>query len=206
MTPASSSPAPPKARAAASAPRLKVCPTRPTASAARSTVRPARPADVPAIHALIRYYSDRGVLLPRTEQDLYGVIPDFRVISSKQEILACAVLRFYTPKAAELRSLAVAPAHRGEGLGRHIVRALLIEARRHRLEMVFAFTYEVRFFAALGFAPIDRSRAPWKAWRDCAHCPKQDCCDEIAVARWISPRRPRSGAPAFPILTNPNIL
>jgi amino-acid N-acetyltransferase len=101
-------------------------------------------------------------------------------------LLACGLLHLYTPKIAEVRSLAVAPQHRGSGLGRLLVQALLEEARQRGLEMVFAFTYATDFFARLGFQPIDRAELPWKVWTDCVHCPKRLCCDEIAVAHRLS--------------------
>ncbi|MBI3694590.1 MAG: GNAT family N-acetyltransferase [Acidobacteria bacterium] len=91
----------------------------------------------------------------------------------------------------------MAPDAQGAGLGRAIVEALLEEARERDLDMVFAFTYELKFFARLGFAPIARELVPWKAWKDCAACPKQDCCDETAVAYWL---KPSPGAPVFRIL------
>ncbi len=159
-----------------------------TVTLAAVRLRAARPRDVRGLYALIRHYSDLQILLPRTEQDLLQTIGNFRVISSKNRLLACAVLHFYTPKVAELRSLAVAPEAQGTGLGRALVEALLEEARRRGLDMVFAFTYEVKFFQRMGFAPIEREQVPWKAWRDCAVCPKQGCCDETAVAYWLKPK------------------
>lgn len=172
---------------------------------AAPAVRAAKPADAAALHDLIQYYSDRGILLPRTLDDLRKTIGHFRVISSNGRILACATLRPYTAEAAELRSLAVAPDLHGSGLGRRIVEAVLAEARTRRFEMVFAFTYAVEFFTRLGFAPIDRSLVPWKAWKDCLVCPKRDCCDETAVAYWPGARRPPSTPPPFLILSNHKI-
>lgn len=180
-------------------------PVSPAGAADSHTVRPARPADIPGLYALIRHYSDQEILLPRTKRDLRNNIHDFRVIASTDRVLACAVLHLYTPKIAELRSLAVVPDLRGAGLGRLMVEALLQEARRGDLEMVFAFTYATDFFARLGFAPIDRSLVPWKAWKDCANCPKQECCDEVAVAYWLRSPAATTSRPAFPILSNYNI-
>ena len=175
-------------------------------STSRPAVRPAKPADIPGIHALIRHYSQKGILLPRTKRDLRKTMRDFRVISDDARMLACAVLHLYTPTVAELRSLAAAPDLHDAGLGRVIVEALLEEARARDFEMVFAFTYETQFFARLGFLPIDRALVPWKAWRDCFRCPKQDCCDEVAVAHRL--RSPHTIGPvsAFPILSNHNTL
>ena len=46
---------------------------------------------------------------------------------------------------------------------------------------VFALTLEPEFFTRMGFGLVDRSTLPMKVWRDCARCPKQQHCDEIAM-------------------------
>ena len=165
----------------------------------RLRVRPARPGDVAALAALVRLYAEQGILLPRTEENLRKSIEIFRVISAKGYLLACGVLERYTPTVAELRSLAVVPGLRGGGLGRKLVQALLDEARDRDMEMVFALTYQVEFFARLGFSPINRELIPWKAWKDCLQCPKRECCDEVAMACWLRPGAPAS-PPALPLL------
>ncbi len=157
-----------------------------------TAVRRAGLQDLAALHALIRHYSEKGILLPRNEDDLQQVIHEFRVIATPTDLLACGILHLYTPRIGELRSLAVVPGAQGSGLGRRLVEALLEEARQTGLHMVFAFTYATEFFAKLGFEPIDRSLLPWKVWNDCVCCPKRHCCDEIAVARWLEPPRPPS--------------
>lgn len=164
------------------------------------TVRTARPEDIPAIAALIQLYAAQGILLPRAIDDLRDKVSDFVRICSAgtgtggcspaERLIACGALDPYTPEVAEIRSLAVDPAHRGAGLGRLVVEALLEQARAHRIELVFAFTYEVQFFTRLGFSRIDRTLLPWKVWKDCMLCPKRECCDETAVAiRLRSPMR-----------------
>ncbi len=176
--------------------------TKPAIAAA--TVRTARRSDAPALYELIRHYSDQGILLPRSLEDLQKNIGNFRIISVNGRILACATLRQYTADAGELRSLAVAPEAHGTGLGRRMVEAVLAEARRRRFHMVFAFTYAVEFFTRVGFEPVDRSLVPWKAWNDCLACPKRDCCDETAVACWLGPRPAAPMSPVFPILPHHN--
>ena len=65
----------------------------------QARVRPARRADVGALHNLIQFYADHGILLPRRENEFREIIGDFRVISSQGRLLAYAVLDFYTPQA-----------------------------------------------------------------------------------------------------------
>lgn len=60
-----------------------------------------------------------------------------------------------------LRSVAVDPAARAHGLGRALVANRLAHARALGLVSVFLLTTTApRFFAALGFTPCERDRAP----------------------------------------------
>src|SRR3989442_236930 len=70
----------------------------------------------------------------------------------------------------------------GVGLGRALLEALLTQARDHGLARVFALTRKPEFFLRLGFVPAEKEQFPEKVWADCARCPRQNCCDEIAVA------------------------
>jgi len=38
------------------------------------------------------------------------------------------------------------------------------------------------FFLRLGFRATEKEQFPLKVWADCARCPRQDACDEVAVA------------------------
>jgi amino-acid N-acetyltransferase len=56
---------------------------------------------------------------------------------------------------AEVRTLAVDDGARGLGVGSAIVRALLDDARTAGIARVFCLTFEVPFFARLGFEEIE---------------------------------------------------
>jgi amino-acid N-acetyltransferase len=59
-----------------------------------------------------------------------------------------------------LRSLVVAPSHRGRGLGRTLTERLLQEARKQRAQRVFLLTDTAEeFFRKSGFKPIARDEA-----------------------------------------------
>lgn len=51
---------------------------------------------------------------------------------------------------------------------------------------MFALTLEPRFFERVGFDVLDKDELPMKVWSDCARCPKQQECDEIAVAKSLA--------------------
>jgi amino-acid N-acetyltransferase len=155
----------------------------PVAFAGRPVVRKAAMRDIPAILQLINSYAAEGIMLPRTEFELSENIRDFTVMYSGIELLGCGALHFYTPTSGEIRSLAVAPAARRQGIGAIVVAALEEEAINSELHTIFAFTYVADFFRKLGFEQVDRGLLPLKVWKDCLTCPKFQCCDEIAVLK-----------------------
>ena len=49
------------------------------------------------------------------------------------------------------------------------------------LAELLALTRKPAFFLKVGFAPAEREHFPLKVWADCTRCPRQNCCDEVAV-------------------------
>ena len=156
-------------------------------------------ADIPAILRLINDYAANGIMLPRTEFELSEFIRDFSVIYEGNRLIGCAALHFYGPSIAEVRSLAVDPGSKGTGAGRLLMDSLLEEAKAFDLAEIFAFTYVPDFFSKMGYALVDRSELPLKAWKDCLRCPKFQACDEIAVLRRLKPKL--SKPEPFPIFS-----
>ena len=152
-------------------------------------VRRAAIRDIPRILQLINTYASQGIMLPRTEFELSENIRDFSVAYSGSELWGCAALHFYTPTAAEVRSLAVRPEAKRHGIGRMMVQALEEEAVANELASLFAFTYVPGFFSRLGFGEVERGELPLKAWKDCLRCPKFHCCDEVPVLKRLKPAR-----------------
>ena len=79
-----------------------------------------------------------------------------------------------------LRSLAVHPAHRGQGLGRHLVDTLEAYARDRGLgSLALLTTTAAPFFAALGYREVDRAEVPdavRAASEFCSVCPSSAAC------------------------------
>ncbi|MBV9759543.1 MAG: N-acetyltransferase [Acidobacteriaceae bacterium] len=146
-------------------------------------VRKAHMRDIPNVIQLIDSYAANGIMLPRTEFEMSENIRDFSVAYESGALIGCGALHFYTPTSAEVRSLAVLPALKQQGIGRALVEALEAEALDNDLHSIFAFTYTPRFFERLGFAEVERGELPLKAWKDCLRCPKFQNCDEIAVLK-----------------------
>ena len=95
--------------------------------------------------------------------------------------VGCGALSIIWENMAEVRSLAVAAHARRKGCGRLIVEACIAEARELDIHRLFALTYQLPFFNALGFSLVEKEVLPQKVWVDCVNCPKFPDCDETAV-------------------------
>lgn len=116
------------------------------------TIRPAVDADIPAIADLIRPYVEQGILLARTLDEFGELLPNFFVAVMREDrIVGAAALEIYSPKLAEIRSLAVAPDAQGHGVGRLLVDACLKRAHENRVFEVMAITTQDGFFQNCGF-------------------------------------------------------
>jgi amino-acid N-acetyltransferase len=160
-------------------------------------VRKAGMHDIGPILGLINGYAAKGVMLPRTELEVSEDIRDFSVIVTGGRLVGCGALHFYTPSIAEIRSLAVAEDAKTHGIGRRLIEALVREAADYSLDAVFAFTYVADFFRKMSFQEVERGELPLKAWKDCVRCPKFQCCDEIAVMRFLKPEGRKSFQQTF---------
>ena len=152
-----------------------------TTVAHKLNVQPAAVADVAAIHELVNGFARQGEMLPRTMTEIYENLLDYSVIREGARVLACGALHIMWDDLAEIRSLAVRDGHQGQGLGAHLVRAHLDEARRLGLTTVFALTYRPGFFERMGFRQADVMALPRKVWNECYRCPNFPNCHETAV-------------------------
>lgn len=157
------------------------------------TVRKAQEADVPAVHALLERYADMGIVLRRSQQDILNSLRNFFVAESDGEIRGCAALRDFGNNLMEVRSLVVAPEHQGQGIGRALVNSVVEDVRSKRRQWrIFTLTGQPDFFSKLGFRTVAREMFPEKIWSDCRNCPKNDCCDEVALMRTDADHRTTS--------------
>jgi N-acetylglutamate synthase-like GNAT family acetyltransferase len=146
-------------------------------------VRAAVLADVPGMERLMAPFEATGDLLPRSNYDLCRHIKEYVVAESADgAIVGTVSLKVYSADLAELAALAVRDDHQGIGLGKALVEAVLADARGLGLAEIFALTRKPVFFLRLGFRSAEKEQFPLKVWADCARCPRQHACDEVAVA------------------------
>jgi amino-acid N-acetyltransferase len=126
-----------------------------SSSSASSTcpaeVRPSTMADLDDIYEFIQPFVDAGRLLPRTLDELEGLIPTGFVAISEGEVVGFVALELYSRKLAEIRSLCVSSEHRGQGIGKRLTLACVDLARRQNIFEVMAITSTDDFFRSCGF-------------------------------------------------------
>ncbi|MFI2702363.1 amino-acid N-acetyltransferase [Cellulosimicrobium composti] len=135
----------------------------PSTSAVR--VRPALPADVRAVRALVEPYAQARILLAKEMVGYYEAVQEFVVAEAEEpatddgaggpRVVGCGALHVMWDDLAEIRTLAVDPAWRGRRVGHALVVELLARARALGLRRVFCLTFEVEFFRAHGFRAIE---------------------------------------------------
>lgn len=124
-----------------------------TETGTRITIRPAEERDLNAVAALIEPFVDQGKLLERTYDELEDLMEHLFVAVAEEEgeVVGCVALEIYSPKLAEIRSLAVAKWAQGRGIGKLLVEACVERARERRILEVMAITASEDFFKTCGF-------------------------------------------------------
>jgi len=119
-------------------------------------VRPALPADVRAIRALVEPYAAERILLAKEWVGYYEAVQEFLVVEAEDGVvIGCGALHVMWQDLAEIRTLAVDRTWRGTGIGHALLDALLERAGEMGLRRVFCLTFEVAFFESHGFHVIE---------------------------------------------------
>jgi len=146
------------------------------------SIREANAGDVEGIYQLLALYADMGKVLRRERENIRQHLGNFVVAESDGMVRGCGAVRDFGNDLLELRSLAVSPELRGGGIGRAIVEAIVagLQLKRQNWQL-FTLTCAPDFFRRLGFRDTEREKFPDKIWSDCVQCPRNQCCDEIAL-------------------------
>ncbi|KZE75667.1 acetyltransferase [Paenibacillus elgii] len=147
------------------------------------TCRQATAQDIDTLYDIIQGYAEKGIMLPRTKETLSVQLDTFVVAEIDGQLVGCGSLTRLGQDLVEIRSLGVSDGYKGQGIGKALVNSLVHEAKQQGIPKVMALTYEVAFFERNGFTVVEKEIFPEKVWRDCIHCKKQHCCDEIAVLK-----------------------
>jgi len=120
------------------------------------TIRTARPTDVRAGHTLVDPFVRRRLLVATELIGYYEAVQEFLVaVDAEGGVIGCGSLHVLWEDLGEVRTLAVRPDRRRQGVGRALLASLLERAGELGLRRLFCLTFEVTFFGQSGFVPIE---------------------------------------------------
>jgi amino-acid N-acetyltransferase len=131
------------------------------------TIRRAMTGDVRGIRRLVDTYSVERRLLSKATVALFESIQEFWVaIDDGGALVGCGAIHVMWEDLAEIRTVAVDPAVRGQKIGHRIVTELLAAAANLGVSRVFCLTFETAFFGSFGFREIDGAPVPSKVYEE----------------------------------------
>ena len=113
--------------------------------------RGATAADAPELHALLRPYVMQRKLLARTEAELVELTRHGFVAELDGKLIGFSAVEIYSPKLAELQSLAVHHDYRGVGIGHRLVELCVRRAKELGVMEILAISASEDFLRSCGF-------------------------------------------------------
>ena len=142
--------------------------------------------DIPAMQQLVAPEIESGVILHRSNDEIATNIRSYFLALDGDELVGFVALHIHSPTLAELRSMIVDTAYRGQNIGSSLVQNACDEGRRLGLKEVLALTYQQRFFERLGFCEIPKESIPeHKIWADCIKCKHFPVCNEVSLIKTL---------------------
>jgi len=143
----------------------------------------AKLSDIPAMQALVAEKVKDGTILNRSEDEVATNIRSYVLAKEGEKLVGYTALHIHSPRLAEIRSLIVDEAYRGQHIGKRMVEFTLEEAKALDVgEDVLVLTYLPEFFEKLGFKEINKEVIPeHKIWADCIKCIHFPVCNEVAL-------------------------
>lgn len=114
-------------------------------------VRQAHAGDLDQLHEFLLPFVNENKLLPRTFEELNLLVHSGFIALAGTDLVGFSALEIYSPKLAEIRSLAVLDGYRGQGVGKKLVQACVDLARDKKILEVMAVTSSDSFFQNCGF-------------------------------------------------------
>jgi amino-acid N-acetyltransferase len=147
------------------------------------TVRRARTGDVADVRRLVDTYAADRRLLSKATVVLYEDVQEFHVAEVDGQVVGCGALHVMWEDLAEVRTVAVDPAHTGRGIGAALLDRLLDTARELGVRRVFCLTFETAFFASRGFVAIDEVPVDPRVAAELLQSPDEGVAEFLDLAR-----------------------
>jgi amino-acid N-acetyltransferase len=116
------------------------------------SIRPMKNSDISDVLRVMEPQVRKGLLIPRTPEQIQEKKDDYVVFEIDSVVHACAALHDWGEKQAEIAAVASDSIYSDMGKGKMLVKYLLDKARRHSYRRVFVLTIGAGdWFEALGF-------------------------------------------------------
>lgn len=148
----------------------------------------AKLSDIPQMQALVVSEVKDGIILHRSEDEVATNIRSYVLAKEGEKLVGYTALHIHSRRLAEIRSLIVDEAYRGQKVGQRMVEFTLNEAKALGVEEdVLVLTYLPQFFLKLNFKEIAKEGIPeHKIWADCIKCIHFPVCNEVALIHKLS--------------------
>ncbi|CAM9958119.1 unnamed protein product [Ectocarpus sp. 12 AP-2014] len=124
-------------------------------------IRPANPMDIPGIREIIVPLEKKGILVPRTPEQLEADINEFFVITRDESVLGVAFFKRYGQDHAEVGCLAIHRDYRKRGWGEAMLSYLERVALASSVQHLFVLsTVTMQWFVERGFRESQVSDLP----------------------------------------------
>jgi len=138
--------------------------------------------DIPAMLNLVANEVKSGVILDRSAEEIATNIRSYVLAKEEGRLIGYTALHLHSPRLAEVRSLIVDEAFRGQSVGKKMVQYAINEARELGVEEILVLTYLPQFFLKMGFEEISKESIPeQKIWADCIKCIHFPVCNEVSL-------------------------
>jgi|APCry1669188910_1035180.scaffolds.fasta_scaffold17567_3 amino-acid N-acetyltransferase len=163
-------------------------------------VRNAGFSDTAAIFKLIRQNPEE--LIPRPVGDILENIDRFIVAEADGKIAGSVSWQVLPDiglaknPSVEIKSLAVAAAHRNKGLGKALMLAIIERILILRPSQIIVLTFHPNFFKKFGFKRVAKRTLMHKLYMGCLNCAKYDSpftCPEVAMSLKIRNKIEKTG-------------
>ena len=104
---------------------------------------------------MIDSYAPEGRLLTKETVTLYESVQEFTVAVDGERVVGCGALHVLWEDLAEVRTVAVDEALRGQGIGHKILDSIITRAENIGVQRIFCLTFETEFFGRHGFEVIE---------------------------------------------------
>jgi len=146
----------------------------------------ARLNDIPIMQTLVQPEIDTGIILTRSDDEVATNIRSYTLVLDEEKIIGFAALHIHAPDLAEIRSLIIDDAYRGQKVGSRLVEACVEEAHSLGLKRILVLTYMQAFFERLDFVEIPKESLPeHKIWADCIKCKHFPICNEVSLIKTL---------------------